>query len=117
MRTPTILNNSDASIQIISEYINFEQRASWKLFIESTGLDGIPKLFIQEASTKSDLIPPIDWTIYKNNCSVDGSYNLNDILVTIEKNDFKSNWFRVLIEPNGNTTGTISARVSYKTFT
>tara|TARA_R110001632_G_C11291678_1_gene412906 strand:- start:192 stop:545 length:354 start_codon:yes stop_codon:yes gene_type:complete len=117
MRTPTILNNSDASIQIISEYINFDQRAAWKLFIESIGLDGIPKLFIQEATTKSDCTPPIDWTIYKNNCSVDGSYNLNDILVTIEKNDFKSNWFRVLIEPNGNTTGTISARVSYKTFT
>ena len=117
MRTPTILNNSDASIQIISEYINFDQRAAWKLFIESIGLDGIPKLFIQESTTKSACTPPIYWTIYKNNCSVDGSYNLNDILVTIEKNDFKSNWFRVLIEPNGNTTGTISARVSYKTFT
>jgi hypothetical protein len=117
MRTPIILDNADASTQLISDYINFDQRAAWKLFIESSVLDGVPKLFIQEATTNSICTPPVNWTIYKNNCSVDGSYKIDDVLVTIEKNDFKSNWFRILIEPDGNTTGTISARVSYKTFT
>jgi hypothetical protein len=117
MRTPIILDNDNASVQLISDYINFDQRAAWKLFIESVGLDGIPKLFIQEATTNSICTLPTNWTTYKNNCSNDGSYDIDDLLVTIEKNDFKSNWFRILIEPNGNTTGTISARVSYKTFT
>jgi hypothetical protein len=47
----------------------------------------------------------------------DGSFPIDDELITIEKKDFKSNWFRLRLEPNGNTTGNISIELVYKMFT
>lgn len=117
MRQVVLLDNVDASVQQISGEVNFDQRAAWKLFIESTGLDGTPKIYIEESTTNSFCVLPTEWTVYKNNCSGDGSFDIDEALVTIEKNDFKSNWFRIRVEAEDNTTGNITARVSYKTFT
>ena len=51
MRTVTLLDNIDASIQQVSQFINFDQRSEWKLFIKSSGLDGEPQLFIESNNT------------------------------------------------------------------
>ena len=116
MRNFVFFRDVQAGVQHISEPVNFDQRVSWELFIESSGLNGVPKFFIEQASTGSKCISPTEWTVYKSRCSSDGSFDLDEALVTIEKNDFKTNWFRVRFEPNGNTEGFISARISYKTF-
>lgn len=118
MRSVLLLDNIDASIQAISSEVSFWQRIEWKVFIQSTGLDGTPRLFIEEATTKSKCIFPVaqDWTIYQNKCSASYGFDIDEDLVTIEKKDFKSNWFRVRFEPNDNTTGNTTVRISYKTF-
>jgi hypothetical protein len=118
MRNVTLLDNVDASIQQISSHVNFDQRVAWKLFITTTGLDASPELFIECNNTSSKCFAPVgDWTIVCNQCNtLTDSFPLDDDVITIEKNDFKSNWFRVRVEPNGNTTGTIHVSLSYKTF-
>ena len=119
MRTVTLLDNADASVQQISDFINFDQRSEWKLFIKSSSLDGEPQLFIESNNTKSACVEPTgDWTVFCNPLNlVDGSFPINDDIITIEKKDFKSNWFRLRLEPNGNTTGNITIQLVYKMFT
>ena len=118
MRNVTLLDNVDASTQQISTHVNLDQRAAWKLFITSSGLDGEPQLFIEDNNTSSKCVEPTgDWNIICNPCdTVTDSFPIDDDTITIEKNSFKSNWMRVRIEPNGNTTGTITVTLSYKTF-
>tara|TARA_R110000822_G_scaffold142148_4_gene280141 strand:- start:2603 stop:2962 length:360 start_codon:yes stop_codon:yes gene_type:complete len=118
MRSTTLLTNVDASVQQISADLNFDQRAAWKVYITSSGLDGTPQLFIEDNTSPGiNTAPTGDWTIVCNPCdTVTDSFPIDDTVITIEKNDFKSNWFRVRIEPNGNTTGTINVTLSYKTF-
>ncbi len=117
MRSKVFLDNIDASITQTSEELNLDKRTEWKVFIESTGLDGTPQLFIEEATTGSKcIVPTAGWTVYQYKCNTTGEFNIDSTLVTIEKKDFKSNWFRVRFEPNGNTTGNTTVRISYKTF-
>ena len=119
MRTVILLDDVDASLQQVSSHINFDQRSEWKLFIKSANLDGEPKLFIESNNSKSECVEPIgDWTVFCNPLNlIDGSFPINDELITIEKKDFKSNWFRLRLEPNGNTIGNVAIELVYKMFT
>jgi len=116
MRNTILLDNISADAQQVSGGVNFDKRVEWKLNIVSSGLDGTPKIFIEESYTGSKCTPPTTWTVYKAACSTDGSFDVDDNSISIEKNDFKLNWFRIRFEPNGNTTGNITATLHYKTF-
>lgn len=117
MRVVTLLDNVSASVQTISDFVNLDQRTQWQLFITSTGLDGTPKLFIEEAHTRGTCHPPTQWRVYNVKCSnVDGSFDINDNEILIERGDFKSNWIRVRLEANDNTTGSTTVEFTYKTF-
>ena len=117
MRNVELFTNADASTQLISEPVNLDQRAQWKLYVYSTGLDGTPQLFIEDNTSGSKCITPTGtWTEICNPFEDYNYFELSDTTVTIEKKDFKANWFRIRIEPSGNTTGTIDVRLSYKTF-
>jgi hypothetical protein len=62
MRTEILLNNVDASTQQIGAYqIDCGQDMRWLLMIKSSGLDGIPQLFLEESSNN------IDWIAIDNN--------------------------------------------------
>ncbi len=116
MRNEILLNSVDASTQQISGFVNFDKRAEWKLNVTSTGLDATPKIFIEESFTPGKSEPPTVWTVYQNPCSADGSFEIDSDSVPIEKKDFKLNWFRIRLEANGNTAGTLTASLHYKTF-
>ena len=117
MRNTTLLDNADASTQQISTSVNLDQRAQWKLVINSAGLDGTPQLFIEEGYTGSKCItPPTEWVVVCNPCLEDDYFPIDDTVISIEKKDFKGNWYRIRVEANDNTTGTITAKLHYKTF-
>lgn len=119
MRNVTLLDNVDASTQQISDFVNLDQRAAWVILITSDNLDGTPQFFIEFNNTSGKCVDPTgDWTIVCNPCDEtgEGYFPINDEVITIEKNSFKSNWIRVRVEPNDNTTGNITAVLSYKTF-
>ena len=117
MRNVTLLNDVDASRQQISAEINMDQRTEWKVYINTARLDGVPRLFIEDNTSPSkNETPTGDWNPICNTCSDIDYFTLDDTVITIEKKDFKANWFRIRIEPNDNTTGTINVSLSYKTF-
>jgi hypothetical protein len=116
MRNFTFLDNLDASLSFTSEALNIDQRVEWKITIDSVNLDGIPRLFIEQGFTGGKAAPPSEWVTLCNPLNVDDYFPINDDLITIEKKDFKGNWFRVRFEPNDNTTGNTTVKLSYKTF-
>jgi len=118
MRNVTLLDNVDASVQQISNEVNFDHRGQWKLLITSSGLDGTPQLFIEEGFTGGKCItPPSEWFVICNPCNDTGVYfPIDDDIITIEKNSIKGNWMRVRVEANDNTTGNITVKLGYKTF-
>jgi hypothetical protein len=117
MRNVTFLNNVTAAISHVSVAINLDQRTEWKLRIDSSGLDGTPQLFIEEGFTGGKCLdPPTEWNIVCNPCdTVNDSFPINDDIITIEKKDFKGNWFRVRIDRADNTTGNLTVKLGYKT--
>ena len=117
MRNVTLLDNVAADVQQITDEVNFDQRAQWKVYINTTGLNGRPQLYIEDNNSPSKNETPVgDWTPICNNCSDTDYFTLDDTVITIEKKDFKANWFRIRVEPVDNTTGTINVSLSYKTF-
>ncbi len=85
MRTVTLLDNVDASVQQVSAYVNFDQRSEWKLFIKSSNLDGEPKLFIESNNTKSEGVEPTgDWTVFCNPLDLtDCSFPIDEEFITM----------------------------------
>lgn len=118
MRNTLLLENVDASIQQISEAVNLDQRAQWKLTISSSLLYGTPQLFIEQGFNGGKCFnPPTEWVTLCNPLNeTNGSFLINDNLITIEKKDFKGNWFRVRVESENNKAGIITVKLSYKTF-
>ena len=117
MRNVTLLDNVDASVQQISVEENLDKRTDWNLIVESSGLDGQPQLFIEKGFTGGKCIsPPSEWFVVASKCRSTGIFLINDPLIQIEKTGFTANWFRVRVEPNGNTTGNITAKLHYKDY-
>ena len=117
MRNITLLDDVSASVQQISEPTNLERHTEWVLRIDSTGLDGIPNLFIEEGFNGGKCLPiPTDFNVLPNKCDDTGLFEITDNEVTIRSKNFLGNWFRVRIEANGNTTGTIKVVLSYKDY-
>lgn len=118
MRNVILLSDVDASIQQISDPVNLERRTDWELTIESTGLDGTPHLFVEKGFNTGKCHPlPSEWFILANKCDSSGLFLIDDPLIQIEKTGFIANWFRVRVEPNDNTTGTIKVTLHYKDYT
>ncbi len=118
MRNELLLDSVDASVQQISEPVNLERRTDWELTVESNGLDGTPNLFIEKGFNRGDCHPlPTEWFPLANKCDNSGAFLIDDDLVQIEKTGFTANWFRVRLEPNGNTTGNVKATFHYKDYT
>ena len=113
MRTETLLNNADASATIVSTVyvVDCGQDMRWLLTVSSSGLDGTPKLFVEESPDGLVWIP-------LNNYDCDGVFDyfpLDDNLVTVRDSYFMGKAFRVRIEPEDNTTGSIDATLIVKT--
>jgi hypothetical protein len=110
MRTEVLLDNVDASTQQIGSYtIDCGQDMRWLLMVKSTGLDGVPQLFLEESTNN------IDWTALENYADGLNHWLVDDPLIHIRDSYFMGKSFRVRVEPNGNTTGTIYADLVVKT--
>ena len=117
MRTEILFSNIDASQPATSGTVHIDQRVQWHLTVEKTGTDGDPNVFIEQAFNGGGQLPqPSDWYPLPNVCEAGGGFAIDDTIVGIEKNSLKGNWFRIRVEPNGTTTGTLDALFAYKTF-
>jgi hypothetical protein len=112
MRTEILLNNADASAtQIGSFQIESGQDMRWMLSIVSSGLDGIPRIYVEESADN------ITWDALDNNdpSGVLDYFPMDDNSISIRDSYFMGKSIRIRVEPNGNTTGLISAKLVVKT--
>ncbi len=117
MRNKTLLDNVSAGVQQISDPLNLEKRTDWELIIESSGLDGVPRLFIERGFNAGKCNPlPTEWRVLQSGCNDEGYFPIDDDTIQILKDGFTANWFRVRVETNGNTTGNITVTIHYKDY-
>jgi len=110
MRTEVLLNNVDASTQQIGSYqIDCGQDMRWLLMVKATGLDGTPKIYVEETTNN------IDWLPLENFKDCLDYFPLDSELVHIRDSYFMGKSIRVRIEPEDNTTGTIYSELVVKT--
>lgn len=113
MRTEVLLDTVDASVQQIGSYvIDCGQDMRWMLTIQSTGLDGTPRAYIEESNNNTDWIP-----LDNNDCDegVIDYFPISDNLISIRDSYFMGKSIRIRVEPNDNTTGTVYADLVVKT--
>ena len=81
------------------------------LSIVSSGLDGIPKIYIEESADN------ITWDALDNNTpnGVLDYFPMDENSISIRDSYFMGKSIRIRVEPNGNTTGLISAKLVVKT--
>ena len=111
MRTEVLFNNVNASLnQASTTYVvDCGQDMRWLLTMKSTGLDGTPKVFIEESPNG------VDWIPLNNHSDNLNYWLLDDNLITVRDSYFMGKAFRLRLEANGNTTGTIYADLIVKT--
>lgn len=111
MRVQTFFDNIDATVNQTSPIfiIDCGQDMRWLLMIKSTGLIGTPKLFVEES------VNNIDWVALDNPKTLLNFFIIDDPLISIRDSYFMGKSFRVRLEANGATAGTISAEMAVKT--
>jgi hypothetical protein len=108
MRTEILLTDADASITQIGDYvIDCGQDMRWMMSIVSSGLNGIPKIYIEETADNISWIPLENKDLYY--------FPMDDNLISIRDSYFMGKSIRIRVEPNGNTSGLISAKLVVKT--
>lgn len=111
MRTHTFFNSVDASINQTSDVFRPDCGQDFRFLLQVTksGTDGNPKLFIEES------IDGTVWTCLTDTDELDDSFLLDQSPIGIKDSYFMGDFMRLRIEPNGNTTGTVTAKMGYKT--
>lgn len=113
MRTELLLDNVDAgSTQIGAYQIDCGQDMRWLMTIKSSGLDGTPRIYVEESNNNTDWVP-----LDNNDCAegVLDYFPMDDPLIMIRDSYFMGKSIRIRVEPNDNTTGTIYANLVVKT--
>ena len=109
MRTQILFDNVDASQDYTMDITYpFEQDLRFLIQIEPTGTDANPKLYIEESVNQTM------WTAMRNPDNGANYFSVSE-LIGIKDNYFMGKYWRVRLEANGTTTGTIYGVVAYKT--
>lgn len=109
MRTEVLLNNVAANTQQIGSYqVESGKDMRWLLLVTSSGLNGTPQLFLEESSDNTN------WIALENYKDGLNYFPVDDPLIHIRDSYFMGKSFRVRVEANGNTTGTIYAELVVK---
>jgi hypothetical protein len=113
MRTHLFFNEVDASVSVTSDVLEFEcgQDARFLLHIRGTGLNGTPRIVIEEANVLADNV----WSPLEDTSTWGDYFELNQQLITVKDSYIMGRYLRIRIVANGNTTGTIWAKMGYKT--
>lgn len=112
MITKKLYENQDATIPSISiqHQIDCGQDMRWLLQLKKEGTNGDPFLFIEESNDGQC------WTNVPDLCNPDGEYFIiDDSPYAIRDSYFMGKYIRLRIEPNNNTSGTITANLGIKT--
>ena len=111
MRVVILLNNIDASLQITS--VNYEpdcgQDMRYLIQITKTGADGNPQLYLEES------LDDATWTTIPNYEDATEFFLLDNEETALRDSYFMGKYIRLRIEPNGTTTGAITAKIGVKT--
>jgi hypothetical protein len=113
MRTHTFFEDVDATVnQTSAPYvIDCGQDMRWLVQIVKTGTDGDLKVFIEEDVDNDIWTPLMDY-----DCSiVRDHFLIDDSPFAIRDSYFMSRNMRIRIEPNDNTTGTVTIKMNVKT--
>jgi hypothetical protein len=111
MRLVVIWSGVDASSTQVSTAIEIGCGQDMRYLIQlvKTGLDGDPKLFLEES------LDNIVWTCVPNYLEVDESFAFDEDQIAIRDSYFMGKYIRLTMEPNGTTTGTVDAKIGLKT--
>ncbi len=110
MRTITLLNNADASTTQIGSYeIDCGQDMRWLLKVKGTGLDGTPKVYVEDTTDN------VEWLPLENSKDCTDFFLLDSEFIHIRDSYFMGKSIRVRVEPEDNTTGTLDAEIVVKT--
>jgi hypothetical protein len=116
MRTQVLFDTVDASSNQTSDNVNMDKRTDWDLVVTADSLDAIPRIIIEMAYTGGGCLPePSDWYPVEN-CNGNEFFGLTSPPLIVHKSGFTPNWYRIRLEPNGNTTGTVTAILGYKDY-
>lgn len=114
MRTFLVFDNIDATVsQSVEVPLNSPdeknpQDLRFLLQCSKLGTDGNPRIIIEESIDKTI------WTALEDTETWNPYTELVDTL-GIKDNYFMGKYMRIRLEPNGNTTGTVWAKIGYKT--
>lgn len=109
MRTKVLFNNVSALLALTSEVLDFDQQDTrFIIQFSKSGTDGNPRVIVEES------IDQTIWTALENTETWSNYTDIDDNLA-IKDNYFMGKYMRVRLEPNGTTTGTVFAKIGYKT--
>lgn len=109
MRTQLLFNDVPADTPITSAILDFgEQDTRFLIQATKTGTDGYPRIIIEES------IDQTVWTALEDTQTWQSYTEITDSM-GIKDNYFMGKYMRVRLEPNGTTTGTVWAKIGYKT--
>lgn len=113
MRTEILLDNKDASVNQTSNSFKIDcgQDMRWEVVVTKSGTDGNPHLIIEESIDNSIWIPLMDY----DSTGINNFFLVDDTPYAVRDSYFMGSHIRVRIEPNDNTTGTITAKLGIKT--
>lgn len=109
MRTQVLIPNVSAATSYTSAVLDFEGLdARFLIQALKTGANGSPRLIVEES------IDQTVWSPMEDTNTWNDYFELTSQLA-IKDNFFMGKYFRLRMEPNGTTTGTVWAKIAYKT--
>ena len=118
MRTILLFNNLSAAIAQTSEILDFQsQDARFLIQIKGTDFNGTPRIYVEESIDETiwtgmeDTSTWLDYFDHIDQAEVEAGVKV----IAIKDNYFMGKYFRLRMIPNDNTTGTIWAKIGYKT--
>lgn len=113
MRTQVIFDNVDASQNLTSSALNFEQRSGFLAQFEASGLDGEPRIILEYSIDNAGV--RYDPMINPKTEEAFFTFNAEGKLAIMDDR-IPAKFIRWRIEANGNTSGTILGDIGYKTY-
>lgn len=107
----TFFDNVDATVNQTSSVFTVDCGQDMRFLIQfvKTSTNGDPRVYVEES------VDGIVWTSMLNPTSCVSYFDIYQTPQGIKDNYFMGFHMRLRLEPNGNTTGTISAKMGYKT--
>lgn len=114
MKTQLLFDNVAANQAQTSSEVPFEQRSEWMLYVSKSGTDGNPNLIIEYSVDNNPGAG--DWAAVINPETLTTLFPLDDSPIAIIDDRLQGKYFRIRLEPNGTTTGTVKADLGFKTY-